>query len=105
MRSVTLLGIVEAGKAGHGVELPQQLPQQLVGIVLGAQLLELAEDARQCLVGIGNGSLREILTLSSEAFAVPGEFFAVEVFGKTYRDAENPTPADDACHATPRVGW
>ena len=105
MRSVTLLGIVPAGKAGHGVELPEQLPHQLVGIVLGAQLLELAEDARQCLVGIGNSSLRKVLTLSSKAFAVPGEFFAVEVFGKTYWEAQNPTRADDACHATPRVGW
>ena len=66
-----LLGIGPAGEAGDRVELSEQLPHQLVGVVLRAELFELAEDARQRLVGIGDGALGEVLTLPREAFAVP----------------------------------
>ena len=52
-----LFGIGPAGEAGDRVELSEQLSHQLVGVVLRAQLFELAEDARQCLVGIGDGAL------------------------------------------------
>ena len=57
-RSVELFGIRPAGQAGDRVELPEQLPHQPVGVVFRAQLFELADDARQCLVGIGDGALR-----------------------------------------------
>ena len=66
-----LFGIGPAGEAGDGVELSEQLPHQLVGVVFRAQLFELAEDARQRLIGIGDGAFREVLALPREAFAVP----------------------------------
>ena len=60
-----------AGQAGDGVEGAQQPSHQLLGIVLRAQLLEPTEHRGQRVVGVGDGTLREVLALPRETFAVP----------------------------------
>src|SRR4051812_41910804 len=103
VRSVQLLRVRPAGEAGDRVERTEQPSHQLIRIFLRAQLLETTEDARQRLVGTGDRTLREVLTLPRETFAVPDELLTIEVGRKTDRGAQNPIRADDACHATPRV--
>jgi hypothetical protein len=103
-RSVKLSWIRPAGKAGNGVELSKETSHQLVCIIFRAQLIELSKHEGQRAVRIGDRTFREVLTLPLETFAVPDELLAIEVGRKTKRDAQNPIWADDACHATPRVG-
>src|SRR5262245_65391882 len=64
----------------------------------------MSEDERQCMVGIGDRALREILALLLKTFPMSDELLTVEVGRKTDRSVQNPIRADDACHATPRVG-
>lgn len=98
-----LLGIRPAGEAGDCVELFEELAQQLVCVVLRTQLLEVSEHESQCVIRIGDRTLREVLTLLPETFPVSDELLSVEVGRKADRGAQNPIRADDACHSTPRV--
>ena len=45
-----LCRVEPAGQAGHGIELSKEPANQLVRIVLGAQLIELTEDLGECLI-------------------------------------------------------
>ena len=49
-----LLGVRPAGQASHGIELPQQLSDELFRIVFRAQLIELPEHARERLIGVAD---------------------------------------------------
>ena len=80
-RSVKLRGVGPAGQAGDRVELAQQPGDHLLGVVLRAELFELAEDARQRLVGVGDRALGEVLALRGEALAMSGELGSIEVGG------------------------
>jgi hypothetical protein len=101
---VKLFGVRPAREAGHRVELSKEPSHQLFSVVFGAQLIELTEHERQGAVGIGDRPFRKVFTLSTEAFAVADELRTIEVGTETDRGAQNPIGADDACHATPRVG-
>ena len=49
-----LCGVEPAGQAGYGIELSKQPANQLVCIVLGAELIELTEHVGECLVRRGD---------------------------------------------------
>ena len=66
-------------KAGDRVELAQQPGDQLLGVVLRAELLELIEHSRERRIGVGDGALREVLAQRREALAMPREFGAIEI--------------------------
>jgi hypothetical protein len=98
---VKLFGVGPARKARHRIELTEEASDQLVGVVLRAQLLEFTEDPPERLIGIRDGALREVFPLRRKARAVPHEFLTIEVGRNT--DSTNPLSADEACHATLRV--
>ena len=68
-----------AGEAGDRVELAQQPGYHLLGVVLRAELFELADDPRQRLVGVRDRALGEVLTLRGETLAMSGELGSIEV--------------------------
>ena len=74
-----LLGIRPAREAGDRVELAKESADQLLAIILRAELVDSAEHARERSVGIGNGGFRKIFALEREAFTMSEKFFAVEV--------------------------
>jgi hypothetical protein len=76
---VKLLGIRPAREAGDRVELTEKFANQLLAVILCAQLLDSPEDARERSVGIGNGGFRKIFALEREAFTMLQKFFAIKV--------------------------
>src|SRR3954463_9337130 len=71
--SVKILRVRPAGEAGHDVELAEQQPDHLVGVVFRAQMLELAQYPRDRAVGVGDCPLGIVLALALQALAVPQE--------------------------------
>ena len=74
-----LFGFGPAREVGHGVELPEELRDQLIGVILRAQLLEASEHARERGIGIDDRALGEILSLKRETLSMFEEFLTVEV--------------------------
>ena len=74
-----------------------------IGVIHRTDLFELIENTPQRRVGIGNRALREVLALRFEALAMFEELLPVEVGRYRSNCVRNPSRADDASHATPRV--
>ena len=77
--SVKLFGIGPGRQAGHDVECSEELAHDLLRVSLCAEMVELAEDARDRTIRIGNRTLGEILTLSRETFPMLQELLAIKV--------------------------
>jgi len=76
---VHLPGIGPGGKPGHEVELSKKLADDLVGITLGAQPIELGHDLQERLLDVADGALRVVLTLLVETALALDELFAIEI--------------------------
>ena len=76
---MNLAGLCPLGQLGDEVELPEQLPHHLTGIVALAELLELFHDARERFLGLRNRAIRVVLALSFEALMMLEELFPEEI--------------------------
>ena len=74
-----LPGIGPGREPGDDVELSQEPADDLVGISLGAQPIELGHDLHEGLLHVSNRVLRVVLTLLVETALALDEFFAVEI--------------------------
>lgn len=77
-----LLRFGPGGEAGHEVELSEELPDDLTGILALTQLFELLKDAREGLFCLGNRAVRVVLPLELETLMVLVELLA-EKLGQT----------------------
>ena len=57
---MTASGIEGGGKAGDYVDLFQEAADDFRSVVLRTQLLEVAHDASECRLNVGDGTLRKI---------------------------------------------
>ena len=73
-----MAGVGPRGQPGHDVELPQQAAHDLIGIVGGAQAIELRHHFRERFFDIHHGALGIVLTLLIETALALDEFFAIE---------------------------
>jgi hypothetical protein len=64
---------------GHDIELAQEAADDLVGISLGAQAIELRHDADKRLLDVTDRTFRVVLALLLEAALALDEFFPVEI--------------------------
>jgi hypothetical protein len=72
-------GIGPGGKSGDDVELSEELADDLVSVVFGAEPVELADDFQERFLDIVNRPFREELTLLLETALTFQKFFAVEI--------------------------
>lgn len=75
---MNLSGIRPDGQVGHGVELLEETTNDLVGIIAGAQSIELCHHPGEHGLRLTDGTLGVTLTLLIEAPLTLDEFFAVE---------------------------
>ena len=74
-----LPGIGPGGQPSHEVELSKKPTDDLVGISLGTQPIELRHDFHERLLDIADRAFRIMLALLIEAALALHEFFAVEI--------------------------
>jgi hypothetical protein len=72
-------GFSPSGELGDDVDFPEQLAHHLTGVVALAQLVELANDPPERILGLGDGHFRVVLALLLEATMMLQEFFTEEV--------------------------
>src|SRR5580700_3665554 len=101
MPSVRVLGIGPGGKPGDHVEFLQKGADDLIRVVLRAELLKLSHDSRERRVNIRDGALGIVRALSLEALLMLDEFFSVELRDRVLR-ADRPRNGHEAWHADPR---
>ena len=77
--SVDLVGIGPGGQPGDDIELPEELTDDLVGIGLGAEAVELANDFQERLLDVVNGALRIELALLLQAPLALEKLFTIEI--------------------------
>src|SRR5687767_10649977 len=77
--SVNLSGVGPGGEAGQGIESLEESADDLVGVFLGAQAIELRQHLRERFLDLADGALRIVLTMRIEAPLALHELFAVEV--------------------------
>src|SRR5688500_142447 len=77
--SIQLLGIRPARQTGHGVELPEQPADQLVGIGLLAERFEPRDHPGQGFIRVTDRSLGKVLPLPRETLAMLEELRAVKI--------------------------
>ena len=75
-RLVQRAGLGPLGEFGHGVELAKELAHDFAGIIALAELLELAHDARERVLGARDRAFGVVLTLLLEALVMSEKFFA-----------------------------
>ena len=76
---MNLSGIGPGGKGGDDVELAKEAADDLVGIALGAEAIELRHHLRQRFLDVRHGAGGVVLALLLEAPFTFDEFFAVEI--------------------------
>ena len=64
---------------GHEIELLQKVADNLIGLVLFTQLVQLGHDLCEGAFDVADSSLRVVLTLRVETTLTADEFFSVEV--------------------------
>ncbi len=74
-----LTGFCPGGQLGDEVEFTQQLPHHLAGVVALTQLFELCHDPRERFLGLRDGAVRVVLTLTLQTLMMLEELFAEEV--------------------------
>ena len=72
-------GIGPGGEPGDDVELSEEPADDLVGVSLGAQPIELGHDLDERLLDVADRVLRVVLALLFETALALEEFFAVEI--------------------------
>ena len=76
------MGVLRVGpgrQAGEQIELAQQAANDLLGVSLAAELIELVHDARQRSLHVENRALGVVLALILKALSMFEEFFAIEI--------------------------
>ena len=76
--SVDLAGIGPGKKPGHDVELLEKAADDLVGVGLGAEAIDLRHDAGERPLDVADGAFRVVLALLIETALTLDEFFAIE---------------------------
>src|SRR5687767_4467158 len=76
---VYVAGVGPGGKPGDDVELPEEFADDLVGVSLGAQQIELSHDFQEGLLNVLDRPLRVVLPLLLQALLALQEFFAIEI--------------------------
>lgn len=76
---VKLLGIGPGRKPGDDIESTQEITHHLAGVFPLAELLELPEDAREGVLGLGERMLGVVLPLSLETPMMLEKFLAEEI--------------------------
>jgi hypothetical protein len=74
-----LAGIGPGGKPGHNVELPEEFANDLVGIAVTTQTVELTDDLHQRLLDVMNRAFGIKLALLIKTSLAFQKFFAVKV--------------------------
>ena len=77
--SVDVSGIGPGGKPGDDVELSEEFADHFVGVVFGAEPVELTYDFQKRLLHIVNRPFGEELALLLETALTFQKFFAVEI--------------------------
>lgn len=72
-------GIGPGREPGDDIELAKDLPDDLVGIACGAEVIELRHHFRERLFHIADGALRVELPLLLETALTANEFLTVEI--------------------------
>src|SRR5262245_3002813 len=98
MPSVGLFRVGPGGKAGDYVELFEERTYELIRVVFGAELFELAHDPRECSLDVGDGALGIVAPLLLEALVMFDKFFSVKLCNRVLR-ANRPRVGHEACHA------
>ena len=77
-RSVDEPGIGPGRKAGDDIELPEEAADNLVGVVFGAEAVELSDDFQQCLLDVVDGAFGVELALLLQTPLALEELFPIE---------------------------
>ena len=75
---MNLSGVGPGGEAGEGIELLQEAADDLVGVFLGAQAIELRDHPGQRLLDLADCALGIVFTVRIEAPLALHELFAIE---------------------------
>src|SRR4029450_224774 len=98
MASVGVCGVGPGIKAADNVELFKERTHELIRVVFGAKLLELAHNPRECRLDVGDGALGIVAPLLLEALVMLDKFLSVELCNRVLR-ADRPRVGHEPCHA------
>jgi hypothetical protein len=76
---MNVLGFSPSGELGDKVELPEQLPHHLTGIVAPTEGVEVGHDPLDGVLGLRDGDIRVVLALTLQTPVMLEELFAEEV--------------------------
>lgn len=70
---------VQGRQSRHDVEFLQELPDDLVAVLVHAEGVETRQDALQRMFDVVNGLFREVLPVSFETPLMPQELLTIEL--------------------------